>query len=323
MSNTKSPFVSVLMPAYNVEPYIKKAIQSILDQTYTDFELIITDDCSTDQTLSIIHSFNDSRICCIANPHNLGYADNMNSLFNRAKGKYLVIQDADDYCTENRLQVLVDFLNTHESIAMVGSSYFKIDEQGGKEIILKSEDTTEIETAFIQMVDPLPVLNGSVMFQRKIIDEGFLFRNLQYVNRSQDDDWLFRISENFRIANVKDCLYYYRFNPRSMTMNLSSINYYSLFSGEYVRFLKQVRTSHGKDLLAEGEHEAIEVFFRQKKKELTNQQPAFLELYIAHKQLAFGQRLKAMSWFFKALYKNPSSIFIWKKIIFLLLRRDN
>jgi glycosyltransferase involved in cell wall biosynthesis len=257
----------------------------------------------------------------IKNAHNLGYAGNMNVLFKSAKGEYLIIQDADDYCAVNRLQVLVDYLETFRYVDMVGSSYVKVDEKGEEQKTLMSDNLAEIEVAFKAMVDPLPVLNGSVMFRRKIIDAGFFFRDLEYVNRAQDDDWLFRISEKYTLANVSDYLYYYRFNPASMTMNLSSINYFSLFSGDYVRFLKKVRMQQGIDLLQQGQRKTIEDFFLEKKREITQQQAAHLEIYVAHKYLSFDKRTQAIKWLIKALLKDPGNAFIWKKIVFILLRK--
>ncbi len=323
MLHTQPPFVSVVMPAYNVDAYIVQAIQSVLNQTYSHFELLISDDHSQDRTLECIDSFKDHRIVVKKNDHNLGYAANMNALFKAAKGDYVIIQDADDYCTPSRLQVMVDFLESHPSVDMVGSSYIKVDAKGEEQKVLMAVDLAEIEAAFKNMLDPLPVLNGSVMFRRKIIQAGFLFRDLQYVNRAQDDDWLFRISENYTLANVREHLYYYRFNPASMTMNLSAINYFSLFSGEYVRFLKKIRMQEGVDLLQQGQAKVIEDFFLKKKKELTDQQAAYLEIYIAHKYLSFNKRTQAVKWLIKALRKDPANAFIWKKIAFILLQKEN
>ncbi len=317
------PLVSVIMPAYNVEAYIVQAIKSVLAQTHTSFELLIADDHSSDKTSSCIRSFDDQRIVFYQNEKNLGYASNMNVLVQAAKGDYIVIQDADDYCTPDRLQVLADFLHAHELIDMVGSSYIKVNDKGDEEKVILSDDSDAIGKAFVTLLDPLPVLNGSVMFRRRIVEEGLLFRSLVYVNRSQDDDWLFRVAEKFRLANVKDCLYYYRYNPSSMTMNLSAINYYSLFSGDYVRFLKKNRIERGIDLLEEKKTKEIETFFEQKKKELIAQQPAYLELYIAHKYLALGNKLKTIQWLLKAATKNPGDVFIWKKIGYVLFNRKN
>ncbi|MBC7487533.1 MAG: glycosyltransferase family 2 protein [Cytophagaceae bacterium] len=323
MSIAQLPLVSVIMPAYNVDAYIVQAINSVLAQTYSAFELLIADDHSSDNTASCIERFSDHRIIYFKNEKNLGYAGNMNALFKASKGEYLVIQDADDYSTPTRLQVLVDFLQRQSSIDMVGSSYIKVNAEGKEEKVFVSDDQEAINKAFETLSDPLPVLNGSVMFRRKIIQEGFFFRPLLYVNRSQDDDWLFRISEKFNLSNVKDCLYYYRYNPASMTMNLSAINYYSLFSGDYVRFLKKNRMEMGIDLLMKERTKEIDAFFEQKKKEITADQPAYLELYIAHKYLALNNRVQTIQWLFKALLKNPGDGFIWKKIGFVLLNKKS
>ena len=292
--NPSTPLVSVIMPAYNAVAYIDEAIQSILDQSYTHFELIISDDGSTDQTLSIVARYSDVRIICLKNHRNLGYAGNMNVLLKAAKGKYIVIQDADDYSATDRLEVLVDFLERHTAIDIVGSSYVKIEEGKKEERISVVDDREIIKQAFVNMIDPLPVLNGSVMFKKKIVEEGILFRHLIYVNRGQDDDWLFRVAEKFNATNIDKPLYYYRTNSSSMTLNVSHINYFSIFSGDYVRFLKTYRMEQKSDLLEEQNKLVLASFFAQKKKEVTDRDPAYLELYIAHKYLAQENRLHTL-----------------------------
>jgi len=101
-----SPLVSVLMPAYNVEEYIGEAIQSVLRQTLTDWELVIVDDGSTDGTLDVVRSFSDPRIRLIQHERNLGVAAARNRLLLEAKGDYATWLDADDMYTRRRLSVL-------------------------------------------------------------------------------------------------------------------------------------------------------------------------------------------------------------------------
>ena len=104
------PFVSVLMPAYNAEKYIGLAIQSILDQTYRDFEFIILDDCSKDHTWEIIQKYaqKDKRIRAIHNNINLKIAETLNKGLKECKGKYIVRKDADDWSYPNRIEKQVD-----------------------------------------------------------------------------------------------------------------------------------------------------------------------------------------------------------------------
>ena len=265
----------------------------------------------------MISAFSDSRIVRLLNTHNIGYAENMNALFKAAKGEYIVIQDADDYSTENRLEILVDFLSKNEDIDMVGSSCIKVEEDKEQKVTMPL-GADFIAQSFEAMTNPLPVLNGTLMFKREIIDKGFFFRKLKYVNRGQDDDWLFRVSEYFKITNVKEYLYYYRVNASSMTQNPKHYTYYSIFAGEYVRFLKHYRMTHGVDLLEQNNWSIIDAFFQKEKTSVTSIQPAYLELYIAHKYLALNNRFRSLSWLFKALFKDMGNAFIWKKIIYIV-----
>jgi glycosyltransferase involved in cell wall biosynthesis len=322
MSGHSRPLVSVLMPAYNAEAYIRVAIQSVLNQTYTDFELIIADDGSSDATAHVVSSFSDIRIVRISHARNIGYAENMNSLFRAARGQYLVIQDADDYCTANRLDVLVSFLDTHTEVDMVGSSYIKVNEFNQEEEVVMPSGSKLIHKQLESLVDPLPILNGTVMFRRKVIDQGVFFRKLRHIDRGQDDDWLFRVSERFTLDNIAQCLYYYRFNSLSMTQDPSKVNYYSLSAAAYVRYLKEYRRIHGVDLQEQNNENEIDLFFLKKKQEITATEPAYLELYIAHKYLSIGKRVLALRWLFKALMKDSTNSFIWKKMMYVLLNKN-
>ena len=102
--------VSVVMPAYNAEKYISEAIQSVLNQTYRNFELIIVDDGSTDKTWQIIQSYNDSRIIAIRHQQNKGVAEARNTALNIAKGKWVALIDADDVWLPERLEKLAGIL---------------------------------------------------------------------------------------------------------------------------------------------------------------------------------------------------------------------
>ena len=108
----KSPMISVIMSTYNRENYLPAAMESILNQTYTDFEFIIIDDASTDNTAKLLQEYQekDSRIVVISNPQNLGYNKNLTTGFKLAKGKYLARMDDDDISLPTRFEKQVDFL---------------------------------------------------------------------------------------------------------------------------------------------------------------------------------------------------------------------
>ncbi len=313
------PLVSVIMPAYNVEPYIAEAIDSVLKQTFVEFELIIADDASADGTLSIIRSYNDPRIRVVQHLENLGYVGNMNFLFQEAKGDFILIQDADDYCDPNRISYLSNFLKANPKVGLVGSSYFKVDSLGMKELVSLPTDIELIKQSFDQMKYPLPVVNGCSMLRKEIIEQGFLFRNLNYVNRAQDDDWLFRLSENFVMANVSEPLYYYRSNQASMTLNPAHVNPNNLWAADFVQFLKKYRVEKGIDLLTQDYSSKIDSFFGERRHEVLDGNPGFFELYNASKYLGVHDRKNAVKWYVAALLKDPFNAYIWKKIVWVLL----
>ena len=121
----KHPKVSVLIPTYNAVGFIKNTLDAVLKQTFQDFEIVIIDDASTDETENIIRSFSDSRIRFFKNEKNLGITDTRNKLCSKALGEYIAVLDHDDICLPKRLEEEVKFLDEHPDISMVGT-YFTL-----------------------------------------------------------------------------------------------------------------------------------------------------------------------------------------------------
>ena len=115
MTNTQ-PKISVLMPVYNCEKFLKKAIDSILNQTFDNFEYIIINDGSTDNTLNIIKSYKDKRIKIINNSKNLGISRSLNKGIRQAKGEYIARHDSDDISDLNRFKLQLEYLGKKKLI---------------------------------------------------------------------------------------------------------------------------------------------------------------------------------------------------------------
>ena len=127
MSN---PLISVLLPVYNEEKYISQSIDSILNQTYRNFELIIIDDCSTDKSNEIINSYNDSRIILIKNKKNLHIAKSLNIGFQHANGEFIARIDANDIAVNTRFEKQMNYLLNHPKCAVIFCPVLKIDVDG-------------------------------------------------------------------------------------------------------------------------------------------------------------------------------------------------
>jgi glycosyltransferase involved in cell wall biosynthesis len=124
------PLVSVLMPTYNGEKFLRPAIESILSQTFRDFELVVIDDGSSDSTPSILSELNDDRVVLLRNETNLGIARATNRGLAAAHGQYIALQDHDDISLPHRLQSEVDYLTAHPDVAVVGSAATLVDDDG-------------------------------------------------------------------------------------------------------------------------------------------------------------------------------------------------
>ena len=130
----KQPAITVFMPVYNAEKYLKEAIDSILNQTFQNFELLIIDDGSTDESVKIIEGYTDWRIRLIHNDGNKGLPYTRNRGLFLARGLYLAIMDADDVSVKNRLEIQYNIMEKRSNLAVISS---------GKELLSKDRKRTK------------------------------------------------------------------------------------------------------------------------------------------------------------------------------------
>src|SRR5690554_3889033 len=203
------PTVSVIMPAYNAEQFIAQAIESILKQTYTDFELLICDDGSTDATYEIAQSYTDTRIRLFKNKKNIGNLHTTNFLFSQCRGEYIGIQDADDVCDEKKLELQIAEFEKDDEVGIVGTGYMKTDEHlQGISCGLLPATNTEIQKVMEKEVPPL--LYASVLVKKQVVEQVGYFRPIFNRKGFADLDWLYRICEITKAKNLREVLYFYR-----------------------------------------------------------------------------------------------------------------
>jgi glycosyltransferase involved in cell wall biosynthesis len=129
-----TPVASVIMPAYNSAPYVREAVESILNQSFTDFEFLVYDDRSSDDTVKIIESYPDARIRLFTKPANTGYTDSLTMGVAAAKGKYIVRMDSDDISDPKRIEKQVGFLEQNPEYGIVGSWIQTIQDNGQSQV---------------------------------------------------------------------------------------------------------------------------------------------------------------------------------------------
>ena len=202
--NKKKAQISIIMAAYNAEKYISESIESILDQTYKKFELIIINDGSTDGTLSLIKKFRDTRVILINNKNNLGKPISRNRGIKKARGEYIAIMDADDISLRYRLKSQINFKKSHKNIGACGSWAKTI---GDSNYLLKHP--TDPEEIKARLFFENTFVHSSVMFRRKLLDRFNLKYDTAY-KKVQDYDLLTRCSFLFPLGNLPKILVIYR-----------------------------------------------------------------------------------------------------------------
>jgi glycosyltransferase involved in cell wall biosynthesis len=199
------PLVSVIITAYNAEKFIREAVDSIINQTYSNWELILINDFSSDRTGAIFTEIKkqDSRVKIITNSENLGRAKSRNRGLELAKGEYIAILDADDVSLTERLEKQVTFLEKNTSIFLVGTGATKINEDG-KVIGYHNPICSDIEVKKTLSMRNC-IYHSSVMFRKTSVRyrEKFPF--------SQDYDFYLQLlAENKNLTNIPEKLLKYR-----------------------------------------------------------------------------------------------------------------
>lgn len=211
----KNPKVTVLMSVYNGEKYLQEAIDSILVQTFIDFEFLIINDGSTDKTEEILKSYNDPRIKIINNEKNIGLTKSLNKGLRLAKGEYIARQDADDISCDNRLERQIKLLDEKLDIAIVGTNYFRINEKG--DIIQEIKRQEKDKNIKKYLLNGNQLGHGTIMFRKSCIEKvGFYREEFKF---AQDYDFVLHFSEKYKLANIPETLYKWRINSNSVSVS--------------------------------------------------------------------------------------------------------
>jgi len=218
-----NPKISVVMTVFNGESHLREAIDSILNQTFRDFEFIIVDNDSTDKTGEIICSYRDPRIVYVKNTKNVGQSKALNIGIRRSRGDFIARMDADDISYPERLEKQYQYLLSHDSIAVVGAQYLAIDEEG--KTILRFRlptDPFEIRCYLIGVSElsyqcvphPIVLIRKKALFDVGLYNEEII---------TQDYDLWVRMSRKYFFSNLKEILFKYRVRKNAQTQKSKGI----------------------------------------------------------------------------------------------------
>jgi len=207
-----TPRVSVLMAVYNGEKYLPEAIESILNQTFTDFEFLIVDDGSTDRTQEIINSYQDPRIKLISNPENVGLTRSLNRGLDRARGEYVARMDSDDISVPERFAKQQTYMDAHNEVAVCGTWARDIDAEGQVTGVRETPVGDDLEREYWR---PSPIIHPSAMIRRAHLNG---LRYDEQIRYAQDFDLWLRLKPHHKLANLPEHLLFYRVHSDSITL---------------------------------------------------------------------------------------------------------
>ena len=209
------PKISVIMAVYNGQDYLNKAIDSILNQTFTDFEFIIVDDCSSDNTILIINSYDDKRIKLFRNKVNRGQTPSLNIAVNKSKGFYLARIDADDIYMPNKLEVQFEFMQRNSDVSVCGTMSNCIDENGN--IYSNRSFPINPTDIYFRMFYHSPVNHVSVIMRASDIKKVGTYDE-NYPICADFALWSKLIKHGYKLANVPLMLTKFRVHTKSLTV---------------------------------------------------------------------------------------------------------
>ncbi len=210
---SKTPTISVCMPVYNAAPYLKECIDSILTQTYKDFELLIVDDGSTDESVNIVRSYSDARIRLIQNKHD--YIGSLNLLLDEARGKYIARMDADDVMMPYRLKAQLGYMEKHTEIGVLGGGMQKIGKQSG---IINLLHKVTIQ----DMINSCCMAHPSVMIRASILSKYNLYYEEDFKYAEDYRLWMQMLKHEIIFRNLTTPVIKYRISENQVTSRHSA-----------------------------------------------------------------------------------------------------
>ena len=206
-----SPSISVVMPVYNYGQFIKESIDSVLAQTFSDFELIVLNDGSSDNSSEIAHSYLDKRVKVIDFPEkSVCYSTVRNAGMSVATGKHICVMDADDVCLPDRLENQYRFLEENPEFGLIGGAYYILNT--GR----ISFRETDYETIKVHLLKYCYLHHPTCMIRSSLVRKHHLFYSESY-KYSADFDWEVRASSLFPVSNINTPVLLYRVHARQVS----------------------------------------------------------------------------------------------------------
>jgi glycosyltransferase involved in cell wall biosynthesis len=298
------PAISVLMPVYNAEKYIESAVDSILNQTFTDFEFIIINDGSTDSTFKILEKYamNDERIRLISR-ENKGLVETLNEGINLARAPLLARMDADDVSLPNRLELQKSFLDEHPDVMCLGGKVELIDAKG-RCIGFSLQGVTHEELELIALQGVTPFCHPSVLMNKQAVMNAGGYKSEHYP--AEDFGLFLSLCLSAKVASLEEIVLLYRVHDEAISTQLNS---------EQIKVIKSICTDAW---ATKGKRYTL----KTAEYRLSTSHDVF-DTYLRNGWFAFNskRRLMALEYAIKAIAMFPISTEGWRLFVCALFKK--
>lgn len=236
LSGQHDKLVSVVMSVYNGQKYLSEAIESILNQTYTNFEFIIIDDGSTDNSLEIVQKYakEDDRIRVIVNEKNIGLAKSLNKGIALARGEYIARMDADDVSLPERFEKQVSFFKSNSNVGLLGTNIKVFSQVDHRLHTHRSYPLDDLDIRWFMFFSP-PFCHPTVMFRHSLVHKVEFFYSDHFLT-AQDYELWSRLLLHTSSSNLKEALLIYRIHDNQTTESKrkSQLENHKIISHKYI-----------------------------------------------------------------------------------------
>jgi len=306
---TNNPLVSILMPAFNVEKFISEAIESIINQDYPKWELLVLDDASTDSTPRIIRTFQDERIRVFQHQENRGYLLSCNELFEKADGDFITFLDADDTCADNRISACLSKFESDSELDFLTTDHIRTDESGNP--IAERRIEVDYERYASEPTYNPTICCATIFAKSELVQQTQGYRRLFRGVGGEDYFWLWELSKLANGTHLSQNLYSYRSHANQLSKGHKDEIY--LFVPELLERLKQRFSKKAFD-----ENVAEEIKSELRSEIVT--QPSMISLRKAQVAVNNGESASAFKMGFRALFKsNPKNVPKILKLLFYVI----
>ncbi len=276
-SSLRMAQLTLLMPVYNAAPFLREAIDSLLQQTFTDFELWLIDDGSTDSSRAIMQAYTDARILFFWFDYNRGRVAVVNEVVAQVSTPFFSITDADDVSHPQRLQKQMEVLMNDQSVMLCGTAYVAMNTDG--KFFRNVQLPSRHELIYEQMPQHAQVHGPTTIMRSELLNVFTPLYRDYFKDHIADADLASRIVDRYRAANVPEPLYAYRIVSTSNSRKDVSIRFLHLY--KLIAFLSDQRRHAGSDNLEQNRVEEVDAYLNK------IEEPYFLDASVHHRHAAF------------------------------------